>query len=111
QGFESAVAYAIATKLGYAGKQVSWVRVSFNAAIQPGPKTYDADLNEFSITDERRKAVDFSAPYYDVTQAVITVKGSPGATAHSLADLRGLKIGAQVGTTSYDAATNVVRPT
>jgi polar amino acid transport system substrate-binding protein len=74
-------------------------------------KTFDADLNEFSITADRRKAVDFSAPYYDVTQAVITVKGSAAANAHSIAALKGVKIGAQVGSTSYDAAQNVLKPT
>jgi polar amino acid transport system substrate-binding protein len=110
KGFESAVAYAIAAKLGYAKNQVAWARVSFNAAIQPGPKTFDADLNEFSITPDRRKAVDFSAPYYDVTQAVITVQGSPAANAHSIAGLHDVKIGAQVGSTSYDAAQNVLKP-
>ena len=111
QGFESAVAYAIGTKLGYAKTQVSWARVTFNAAIQPGPKSYDADLDEFSITADRKKAVDFSSPYYDVTQAVITVSSSPAAGAKSLAALRAFKIGAQVGSTSYDAATQVIRPT
>jgi polar amino acid transport system substrate-binding protein len=111
KGFESAVAYAIASKLGYGHDKVAWARVTFNAAIQPGPKTFDADLNEFSITADRRKAVDFSAPYYDVTQAVVAVRGTPAANATSLAGLRGAKIGAQVGSTSYDAAQNVVRPT
>jgi polar amino acid transport system substrate-binding protein len=110
KGFESAVAYAIAGQLGYDRKNVAWARVSFNAAIQPGPKTYDADLNEFSITADRRKAVDFSAPYYDVTQAVVAVKSTPAANAHSVAALRGVKIGAQVGTTSYDAAQNTIKP-
>jgi polar amino acid transport system substrate-binding protein len=109
-GFESAVAYAIATKLGYQHGQVAWSRVSFNAAIQPGPKTFDADLNEFSITADRRKAADFSAPYYNVAQAVITVKSYPAAAAHSIADLKGVKLGAQVGSTSYDAAQNVIKP-
>ncbi|GAA0625170.1 ABC transporter substrate-binding protein [Kutzneria viridogrisea] len=107
KGFESALAYAIAGKLGYQQGQVSWARVPFTAAIQPGPKPYDVDLNEFSITEERRKAVDFSAPYYEVTQAVVAVKSSPAANAHSLADLHGVKLGAQVGTTSYDAAQQV----
>lgn len=110
KGFESAVAYAIAARLGYATGRVAWARVSFNAAIQPGPKTFDADLDEFSITADRRKAVDFSAPYYDVTQAVIAVKGTPAADAHSIAGLRDVKLGAQVGTTSYDAAQNVIKP-
>lgn len=110
QGFESAVAYAIASRLGYTYGQVVWVRVTFNAAIQPGPKTFDADLDEFSITPQRESAVDFSAPYYDVTQAVITTKGSAAAGVTTLAGLRNLKIGAQVGTTSYTAAQNVIKP-
>jgi polar amino acid transport system substrate-binding protein len=105
KGFESAVAYAVADKLGYAKDDVKWVRVPFNAAIAPGPKTFDANLNEFSITDERKQAVDFSAPYFDVTQAVVAVKNSPAAQVKDLAGLKGLKLGAQVGTTSYTAAT------
>ena len=104
KGFESAVAYAVADKLGYATQDVKWVRVPFNAAIAPGPKTFDANLNEFSITDERKQAVDFSSPYFDVTQAVVTVKTSPAAQVKALDGLKGLKLGAQVGTTSYTAA-------
>jgi polar amino acid transport system substrate-binding protein len=104
KGFESAVAYAVAGKLGYAKEDVKWVRVPFNAAIAPGPKTFDANLNEFSITDDRKQAVDFSSPYFDVTQAVVTVKSSPAAGVKDLAGLKGLKLGAQVGTTSYTAA-------
>lgn len=104
KGFESAVAYAIAEKLGYAAEDVTWVRVPFNAAIAPGPKTFDANLNEFSITEERKQAVDFSSPYFDVTQALVTVKSSPAAQVTTLAGLDGLRLGAQVGTTSYTAA-------
>lgn len=104
KGFESAVAYAVAGKLGYAKEDVKWVRVPFNAAIAPGPKTFDANLNEFSITDERKQAVDFSTPYFDVTQAIVAVKASPAAQVKDLAGLKGLKLGAQVGTTSYTAA-------
>ncbi len=104
KGFESAVAYAVAGQLGYANQDVKWVRVPFNAAIAPGPKTFDANLNEFSITDERKQAVDFSSPYFDVTQAVVAVKSSPAAAVKNLGGLKGLKLGAQVGTTSYTAA-------
>jgi polar amino acid transport system substrate-binding protein len=104
KGFESAVAYAVAQQLGYAKEDVAWVRVPFNAAIQPGAKTYDANLTEFSITEERRQAVDFSAPYYTVAQAVVSLKTAPVASAKSLADVRKAKIGAQVGTTSFTAA-------
>jgi polar amino acid transport system substrate-binding protein len=104
KGFESAVAYAVAQQLGYAKEDVAWVRVPFNAAIQPGVKTYDANLTEFSITEERRQAVDFSAPYYTVAQAIVSLKTSPVANAKSLVDVRKAKIGAQVGTTSFTAA-------
>ena len=110
KGFESAVAYAVAKQLGYDASAVKWTRVSFNAAIAPGPKKFDADINEFSITAQRRKAVDFSTGYFDVAQAVVTVKGGKAASAASLADLKSLKLGAQVGTTSYSAITDIIKP-
>jgi polar amino acid transport system substrate-binding protein len=111
KGFESAVAYQVAQRLGYPAENVTWVSVTFNNAIAPGPKAFDFDINEFSITDDRKKAVDFSSPYYLVRQAVITVKGSKIANAKSIADLRNAKLGAQVGTTSYQAITDVIKPT
>jgi polar amino acid transport system substrate-binding protein len=110
QGFESAVAYAVAGKLGYTKDQIVWTRVTFNNAIAPGPKKYDVDINEFSITADRKKAVDFSSPYYDVTQAVITTKTSKIAGAKSIADLKKAKLGAQVGTTSLRSITEVIKP-
>jgi polar amino acid transport system substrate-binding protein len=110
-GFEGAVAYAVAERLGYAKDDVAWIRVPFNAAIAPGPKEFDFDINEFSITPERREAVDFSTGYYDVTQAVIALEGSPASGAASLADLKSVRIGAQVGTTSFTAVESVIAPT
>jgi polar amino acid transport system substrate-binding protein len=107
EGFESAVAYAVAAKLRYVKDEVRWVRVPFNAALAPGPKPFDANLSEFSITDQREAAVDFSSPYFDVTQAVVTVKSSPAAGVKTLEALKTLKLGVQVGTTSYTAATSV----
>jgi polar amino acid transport system substrate-binding protein len=111
RGFESAVAYAIADRLGYPRERVTWVRVPFNASIQPGPKSYDLNLTEFSITAERAQAVDFSAPYYDVKQAVVAMQTGPAAAAGSIADLKGLRLGAQVGTTSYQAIVDQIAPT
>ncbi|WP_436527941.1 ABC transporter substrate-binding protein [Actinoplanes sp. HUAS TT8] len=110
-GFESAVAYAVAQRLGYTKDQVAWTSVTFNNAIAPGPKTFDFDINQFSITDERKQAVDFSSPYYLVRQTVITTKGSKIANAKTLAELAGAKLGAQVGTTSYQAVTDIIKPT
>src|SRR5689334_1686293 len=79
EGFEAAVAYAVASMMDYTRDEVRWVRVPFNAALAPSPKTFDANLSEFSITEQRRAAVDFSSPYFTVTQAVVTVKSSPAA--------------------------------
>ena len=111
KGFESAVAYQVAQRLGYSAENVTWVSVTFNNAIAPGPKTFDFDINEFSITDDRKKAVDFSSPYYLVRQTVITTKKSKIANAKSIAELRSAKLGAQVGTTSYQAITDLIKPT
>jgi polar amino acid transport system substrate-binding protein len=110
KGFESAVAYAVAEELGFAANEVTWTRVRFNNAIQPGPKDFDFDINEFTITDERKKAVDFSSSYYDATQAVIALKSSKLAGAKSIADLKGGLLGAQVNTTSYNVITDVIKP-
>jgi polar amino acid transport system substrate-binding protein len=110
KGYESAVAYAIAEELGYTEDQVSWVKVPFNKVVQPGPKDFDLDLNQVSITEVRRKAVDFSTGYYDVVQTVITNKRSKIDGTSSLADLADAKLGAQVGTTSYTAITDEIKP-
>ncbi|QZT62161.1 ABC transporter substrate-binding protein [Mycolicibacterium austroafricanum] len=106
-GFESALAYALAAKLNYTGDDVRWVRVPFNTALAPGPKTFDVNLSQFSITEQRRAAVDFSTPYFDVTQAVVAVRSSPAAAVTTLDGLRPLRLGAQVGTTSHTAATEL----
>src|SRR5262249_35839762 len=107
EGFEAAVAYAVAAKMNYERDDVRWVRVPFNAALAPGPKTFDAHLSEFSITEHRKAAADFSSPYLDVTQAVVTIKSSRAAGVKTVQQLKGLRLGAQVGTTSYTAATSV----
>ena len=110
KGFESAVAYAIADKLGFAKEDVKWTVVPFNASYAPGPKQFDFDVNQISITPKREKAVDFSAPYFTAPQALVVPKGSKLVGASSLADVRDAKIGVQVGTTSFDAVKEVIKP-
>ncbi|HUO74340.1 MAG TPA: ABC transporter substrate-binding protein [Solirubrobacteraceae bacterium] len=111
KGFESAVAYAIAAKLGYPPAQVKWVTEPFDSSYAPGPKTFDFDVNEISITPVRAKAVDFSAPYFQAPQAVVVAKGSKYVNATSLADLKGALIGVQIGTTSLAAVNASIKPT
>lgn len=110
EGFESAVAYAVAEKLGYAREDVVWTRVKFDSAIAPGPKDFDFVINQFSMTEERKQVVDFSSPYYLVRQAVVALKSSKIAGKSTLADLTGAKLGAQVGTTSFQAITDLIKP-
>lgn len=110
EGFESAVAYAVAEQLGYDRAAVTWTVVPFATAYAPGDKKFDVDINQVSITDARRRAVDFSSPYYTVTQTVVTTKGSPIDGATTVAALQQAKLGAQVGTTSYTAITDQIKP-
>lgn len=110
KGFESAVAYAVAHRLGFADSQVSWVTVPFNSSYAPGAKKFDFDINQISITSKRAQVVDFSDGYYQAAQALVVLDKSPYANARSIADLKGAKLGAQVGTTSLTAATDVIAP-
>ena len=110
EGFEAAVAYAVAAELGFAPEDVVWVRTTFEEAIQPGAKNFDFNLQQYSITEERKASVDFSSPYYYTAQTVITVAGSAAESVESLADLKGLLVGAQTGTTSLKAIEDIIQP-
>jgi polar amino acid transport system substrate-binding protein len=110
QGFESAVAYAVADELGFGKTEVTWTTVPFNASFAPGRKKFDFDINQISITPERRKAVDFSAGYFTVNQAVVALNSSPVANAKSVSDLKDAKLAAQVGTTSLQTIQSTIKP-
>ena len=109
-GYEAAVAYAVAGELGFSDDAVKWVVVPFDNVFRPGPKDFDFDINQTSYLPARDQAVDFSDSYYDVEQAVVTLGDSDFAGATSLADLKGAKLGAQVGTTSLNAINDVIQP-
>ncbi|MDY7100403.1 MAG: ABC transporter substrate-binding protein [Actinomycetota bacterium] len=110
EGFESAVAYAVAGELGFAADAVTWTIVPFNNAFAPGEKDFDFDINQVSITAEREEVVDFSDGYYDVNQALVGYEDSAAVGATTVAELQGLQLGAQVGTTSLDFITEVIQP-
>jgi polar amino acid transport system substrate-binding protein len=109
-GFESAVAYAVADKLGFTKDQVAWVAVKFDNSYAPGPKPFDFYLAQVSAKPERAKTADLSDGYYSLNQSLIAVTGTPIASAKSIADLKGYQFGAQAGTTSYDTIVNVIKP-
>ncbi|OLT10958.1 ABC transporter substrate-binding protein [Actinomadura sp. CNU-125] len=110
EGFESAVTYAVAEELGFAENEVAWTVQPFDSAYAPGPKKFDFDVNQISVTPERAKAVTFSDGYYTVRQAVVTLGDSKYAGATTMAELKDASIAVQVGTTSLQAVKEQIAP-
>ena len=111
KGYESATTYAVAKQLGFSPSAVHWTYVPFSRSFAPGKKSFDFDINQISYTPERAKVVTFSKSYYDVNQAIVVLKGTKIASVHDIAGLRPFKLGAQIGTTSYDFITSTIKPT
>ena len=110
EGFEAAVAYGVAAEMGFSDENVVWVRTGFDEAIQPGAKNFDFNLQQFSITEERKATVSFSDPYYSTNQALVGFADSPAANFTKVSEMKDLKFGAQAGTTSLDFITKVIQP-
>ncbi|SHJ11728.1 amino acid ABC transporter substrate-binding protein, PAAT family [Shimia gijangensis] len=108
-GFEPAVAYAVASKMGFEAADVIWVRSSFDEAIQPGPKSFDFNMQQFSITEAREKVVDFSVPYYSAPMAVM-VAANAAETEASVEALRDLIWGGVGTTTAVPMLTAIIQP-
>ena len=111
EGFEAALVYEIASELGFADEDVVWERTTFDEAITPGEKNFDFNVQQYSITAARDEVVDFSDSYYQVKQALVTIAGSAADGATSLADLKDLRLGAAIATTSLDLIESVIEPT
>jgi polar amino acid transport system substrate-binding protein len=111
KGYESAVAYAVAKQLGFSKREVDWTAVPFSQSFRPGPKKFDLYMAQVSYTKQRDRAVDFSSSYYYVKQSLVGREGTSIARARSIRSLRAYRLGAQVGTTSYQYIANVIRPT
>ncbi len=109
QGFEAAVALAVAKELGFEGK-VEWVRTSFDTAVAGSESTNDFNLQQFTINDERKQVVSFSDPYYTANQAVLGYADGPGKDVTKLSDLKSLRLGAAAGTTSLQFILDVIKP-
>ncbi|MGO9559846.1 MAG: substrate-binding periplasmic protein [Acidimicrobiales bacterium] len=110
RGYESAVAYAIAAKLGFSRPQVKWVVEPFSASYQPGPKHFDFDINEISVTAARAQEVTFSVSYYDVTQGLVALSSSAMVKRHTAAELKTYIYGDQIGTTSLQFINDDIQP-
>jgi len=110
EGFEAAVAYAVAAELGIEDANVKWVRTTFDEAIQPGAKNFDFNLQQYSITEERKQTVTFSDGYYTTNQAIVGLIGNVLKGTSTLESIKKLKLGAQAGTTSLTYITDVIQP-
>jgi len=111
KGFEDAVSYEVAKRMGFTTDQVQWTVAPFGQTYKPGPKNYDFAIEQISYSPKRAQAVDFSESYYDVNQALVAVKGTPITQATSIADLKNYALAAQIGTTNYDFIVNTIQPT
>ena len=109
-GYEGALVFALAEELGFDAADVAFVRTGFDEAIAPGAKDWDFNIQQYSITEERDEVVDFSDGYYQVEQAIIGAADSPAASATSIGDLKDLRLGAAIGTTSLDYIDSVIEP-
>jgi polar amino acid transport system substrate-binding protein len=110
KGLESATAYAVAEELGFTRDQVTWVITPFNTAIQPGPKAFDIYLTQVSYSPERAEVVDLSDGYFDLNQSVVGNAGTPITEVTTVAGLKSFKLGAPVGTTSYQYIVDHIKP-
>jgi polar amino acid transport system substrate-binding protein len=110
QGYESAVAYAVASQLGFTKKQVAWAPLVWTASFKPGKKPFDVYLAQISYLPERAKNASFSNSYYFVNQAVVANAGTPIAKVKTVAGLRPYKLGVTIGTTAYDYVNRFVKP-
>ncbi len=110
EGFESAVTYAVAEQLGFSAEEVDWLEVPFNQSFKPGPKDFDLFINQVSYSPARDEAVDFTEAYYEVNQSLVATEGTPITNATSVAELADYKLGAPIGTTSFDYIDEYIQP-
>lgn len=108
EGFENGLVYALAAEMGFAPEDVVWVATTFDQAIAPGPKPYDFNIQQISVTEARAQVVTFSQVYFQPDKAVVALPGSPVEGARSFADLRGARWGAVIGTTDLAYLENVL---
>ena len=98
--------------MGFSADQVTWVRTSCDEAIQPGAKNFDLNMQQFSITEDRDRVVDFSAPYYTAPQAVMTTVEAVDAGAKpTMESLKGMKWGVVASTTALPVVMETIQPT
>jgi polar amino acid transport system substrate-binding protein len=106
-GFEVDIAEAIGERLGL---EVRWLEIPWTSIFAPGPKRFDMNINETTITEERDRVIDFSDPYFEANQAVLVHAGTPAEDAMTIDALKELRLAAQAQTTGLDYIRNTIKP-
>ncbi len=103
-GFEYCIAANIAHRLGL--DELKLVNVAFDAIVAGQTKNYDLALAQISVTEPRKKVVDFSEPY-QTSDYGVAIKAGTDVTEESI---KSGKVGVQSGTTMIDFAQNTLHP-
>jgi polar amino acid transport system substrate-binding protein len=110
RGFEAAVAWELADRLGFSDDEVDWIAVEWAESWAPGPKEFDFNLNQTSYRPERAEGTDMSEGYYFLNQALVANAGTPITEVTTLEELRDFRLGAQVATTSLAYIEAAIEP-
>ncbi len=111
EGYEAAVAYAVAAALGFAHEEVDWIpNAVFEQAFAPGDKPFDWHMAQISIRPERAEAVDFSDPYFQANQSIIAMTDNPIQAVTTIEGLKDFRLGAATATTSFQLIDHVIAP-
>jgi polar amino acid transport system substrate-binding protein len=103
-GFEYCIAADIAHRAGLA--KVAVVNVAWDALVAGQTKNFDLALSQISITDERKKVVDFSVPYFASDIGILAKKG----TKVDGTSIKSMRIGVQQATTGADFVDQQLKP-
>ena len=107
-GFDVEIMAAIADKLGL---KLEWKKADFSTIFTAlAAHSFDAVAAASTIKPDRLQVVDFSDPYYTIQQGLLVKKGTPIESAHTIADLKPYRFGAQTGTTGLDFIKNTIKP-
>jgi polar amino acid transport system substrate-binding protein len=103
-GYEYCMAANIAHRAGFDKLEV--VNVAWDALVAGQTADFDLALSEISITDERKKVVDFSISYFSSDIGVLVQKG----TKVDAASIKDMRIGVQQATTGADFVDQKLKP-
>jgi polar amino acid transport system substrate-binding protein len=104
-GYEYCMAANMAYRAGF--DKVAVVNATWDSLIAGQTRNFDFALSEASITEERKKVVDFSVPYFNSDIGILVMKG----TKVDESNIKSMRIGVHQGTTGADFASNVIKPT